>query len=266
MTDWAEGFRAQYPAVRITLEEKGSNTAPPALISGRSQLAPMSRPMKPDEIGAFTTRFGYPPTELVMAIDGLAIFVHRDNPITGLTMRQLATVFAPGAPQAGTPGTRWTDLGVMDRGDAPVTLYGRNPLSGTYTFFRQHVLGGGDFAPSLHELASSSALITSVAIDPGGIAYCGVGYATSGVRIVPVGVREGAYFPPSLAHCLDGSYPIARRLYIYINRPPSGILAPVVREFLRFALSKAGQELVEMGGFYNVPAELAATSLRLLAP
>ncbi len=105
-----------------------------------------------------------------------------------------------------------------------------------------------------------------MAIDPNGIAYCGMGYATSGVRMVPVGVRDGAYFPPSLANCLDGSYPIARRLYIYINRPPSGTLAPVVREFLRFALSKAGQELVEMGGFYNVPAQLAATSLRLLSP
>ncbi len=273
MTNWAEGFRAQYPAVRITLDEKGSNTAPPALIAGTSQLAPMSRPMKPDEIAAFTTRFGYPPTEVVVAIDGLAIFVHRDNPLPGLTLRQLAAVFAAGAagPAGGAsagaaPTTRWKELGLADRADAPITLYGRNPLSGTYTFFRQHVLAGGDFAPSLHELPSSSALITSVAIDPNGIAYCGVGYATSGVRIVPVGVRAGAYFPPSLAHCLDGSYPIARRLYIYINRPPAGALAPAVREFLRFALSKAGQEVVEMGGFYNVPPELVATALRLLAP
>jgi phosphate transport system substrate-binding protein len=266
MNNWTEGFRAQYPAVQVTLEEKGSNTAPPALIDGRSQLAPMSRPMKPDEISAFAARFGYPPTEMVVAIDGLAIFVHRDNPLTGLTLGQLATVFSGQAGPGATRTTLWKELGVADRMDAPITLYGRNPLSGTYTFFRQHVLGGGDFAPALHELPSSSALITSVAIDPSGIAYCGVGYATSGVRIVPVGVREGAYFPPSLAHCLDGSYPIARRLYIYINRPPSGVLAPVVREFLRFALSKAGQEVVEMGGFYSVPADLVATSLRLLSP
>ena len=201
-----------------------------------------------------------------MAIDGLAIFVHRDNPLPGLTLAQLAQVFAAGAATGAPATTRWKELGVADRGDAPIMLYGRNPLSGTYTFFRQHVLGNGDFAPSLHELPSSSALITSVAIDPDGIAYCGVGYATSGVRIVPVGVREGAYFPPSLANCLDGSYPIARKLYIYINRPPSGALAPAVREFLRFALSKAGQEVVEMGGFYHVPAGLVATSLRLLSP
>ena len=266
MASWSEGFRAQYPAVTITLDEKGSNTAPPALIDARAQLAPMSRAMKPEEIAAFVARFGYPPTELVLAIDGLAIFVHRDNPLAGVTLAQLGQLFASPAAPGAVPLGRWRELGVRDRGDAAIALYGRNQFSGTYTFFRQHVLHGADYTPLLHELPSSSALVTCVAVDPQAIAYCGLGYANSGVRIVPLGVREGAYFPPSLANCLDGSYPIARRLYLYINRPPTGTLPPAVREFVRFALSKAGQELVEMGGFYSVPADLASTQLRLLTP
>lgn len=266
MTFWSEAFHAQYPAVSITLDEKGSNTAPLALIEGRSQLGPMSRPMKPDEVSAFTRRFGYPPTAIAVAIDGLAVFVHRDNPLPGLTLLQVEAIFSA-VPSHGQPRiTTWKSLGVNSLGEARLTLYGRNPLSGTYTFFKEQVLSSTDYSEDLREQPSSTAVIHSVATDATAIAYCGIGYATSGVRTIPIGLQPGEYVSPTQENCWIGTYPIARRLYIYVNRSPSGRLPPAVREFLRFVLSASGQEVVALGGFFPLPAESVLTSVELIGP
>ena len=266
MTYWAEAFRAQYPDVSITLDEKGSNTAPPALLSGESNLAPMSRPMTAGEISAFTSRYGYPPTEVIVAIDALSVFVHRENPLQGLTLQQVERLFSAIPRSAQQRLTSWDQLPTSKLERAAIKLYGRNPLSGTYSYFKKNVLHGDDFAPELQELPTSKELIDSIATDTFGIAYCGISYQNSGVRTVPIGATDNNYYPPTVENCLNDKYPIARKLYIYINKSPHVALPSAIREFLRFALSRSGQEVVISSGLSSLPLKHVTASLQLLGP
>src|SRR4030095_12213710 len=141
MTLWAEGFRAIYPNVNIQIEGKGSSTAPPALIESTAQLGPMSREMKAAQIDKFEKKYGYKPTEIKVAIDALAVFVHKDNPVKGLTLAQLDSIFSGTFKRGGKPITTWGEAGLSGSwAPRPISLYGRNSASGTYGFFKEHVL------------------------------------------------------------------------------------------------------------------------------
>ena len=185
---WSEDFRKIYPSVRIEIEGKGSGTAPPALIQGTADFGPMSRDMNPDEIAQFTSAFGYPPTQLPVAIDMLAVFVHQDNPLESLTLEQLDALFSVGRKKGyGKEIRTWGDLGLAgDWANKPISLYGRNPASGTYDYFREHVLEKGDFKPTVKQLGGSSAVIQGVATDQYGIGYSGIGYKTADVKVIPL--------------------------------------------------------------------------------
>lgn len=265
MTLWSEAFRAIYPNVNIQIEGKGSSTAPPALIEGTSQLGPMSRPMKSSEIDAFEKKHGYKPTEIRVAVDTLAVFVHKDNPIKGLTMKQLDGIFSS-THKSGSPDiTTWGQLGLTgDWANRPISLYGRNSASGTYGFFKDHVLEKGDFKPTVKEQPGSSAVVLGVAGDLYGIGYSGIGYAAAGVRALPLGTEEGAYYEPTPENAFSGDYPLARFLLIYINKKPGEGLDPLTREFLRFVLSKEGQQVVVKDGYYPLPAEVIEEELKKL--
>lgn len=259
MTLWAEGFRKVYPNVRIQIEGKGSSTAPPALIEGTAQLGPMSREMKASEIDAFEAKYGYKPTAVRVALDALAVFVHKDNPIPGMTMEQVDAVFSKTYKRAGKPITRWGQLGLIGEwANREISLYGRNSASGTYGFFKDHVLAGGDFSPRVKEQPGSSSVVQGVASDRFAIGYSGIGYATSGVRAISLGEKPGAFYEPSLKNCLEKTYPLARFLYIYVNKHPQKPLDPLTREFLKFVLSKEGQKIVVKDGYYPLPAKLIA--------
>lgn len=266
MTFWAEGFQAIYPNVRIQIEGKGSSTAPPALIEGTAQLGPMSRPMKGTEIDAFERRFGYKPTEIRVAIDTLAIFVHRDNPIESMTLTQVDSLFSSTRKRGGPPVERWGDLGLTGPwAKRPISLYGRNSASGTYGFFKDVALEGGDFKPTVKEQPGSSSVVQGVANDLGGVGYSGIGYKTSGVRTVPLIGPDGKPHEPSLENALDGNYPLARFLYIYVNKPPGRPMDRLTTEFLRFVLSRGGQEIVIKDGYYPLPAVLAREEWKKIA-
>lgn len=265
MTLWAEGFRALYPNVHIQIEGKGSSTAPPALIEGTAQLGPMSRPMKSSEIDAFERRYGYKPTEIRVAIDALAVFVHKDNPIRGLTLQQLDSIFSSTRKLGGPDITTWGQLGLGgDWANRPISLYGRNSASGTYGFFKDHVLAKGDFRPTVKEQPGSSAVVLGVAGDLFGIGYSGIGYHTAGVRPLPIGERVGEFFEATPENAISGDYPLARFLLIYVNKRPGQPLDRLTREFLAFVLSREGQEVVVKDGYYPLPAEVAAEELRKL--
>lgn len=265
MTFWAEGFQALYPNVRIQVEGKGSSTAPPALIEGTSQLGPMSREMKGAEIDAFERKFGYKPTAIRVAIDTLAVFVHRDNPIESLTLAQVDSIFSTTRKRGGPPVERWGDLGLTGPwANRPLSLYGRNSASGTYGFFKEHALLGGDFKPQVKEQPGSSSVVQGVANDPAGVGYSGIGYKTSGVRAVPVVGADGKPHEPTLENALNGDYPLARFLYIYVNKPPGRPLDRLTAEFLRYVLSRAGQEVVVKDGYYPLPAAVAEEELKKL--
>ena len=264
MALWLEGFRRYYPSVTIQIEGKGSSTAPPALIAGTAQLAPMSRAMKPTEVDKFEAKYGYEPTLLRTSLDAVAIFVNKDNPVAGLRLAQVDAIFSK-TRRGGFARdiSSWGQLGL--RGSwarAPISLYGRNSASGTYGFFKKTALSEGDYKDTVKEQPGSASVVQGVTEELGAIGYSGIGYRTSGVRVVPLAGEEGPPFRyATYENVLDGSYPLGRYLYLYINRRPGKSLDPMIREFCRFVFSREGQEIVVKDGYMPVPLEILREEL-----
>ena len=266
MTLWSEAFRSNYPNVKIEIEGKGSSTAPPALIEGTSQFGPMSREMKPKELDSFEKKFGYKPSRVRVAVDALAVFVHKDNPIKCLSLKQLDAIFSKNR-KSGYPNDirTWGDLGLTGEwADKPISLYGRNSASGTYGYFKQVALFKGDYKDTVKEQPGSSAVVQGVASDKYAIGYSGVGYKTADVRTVPLSVEAGDCYDATADNAYSGNYALARFLYIYLNRNPNEALDPQRREFIKFVYSKRGQEIVIKDGFYPVSYALATTDMKAL--
>lgn len=265
MTYWAEGFKAIYPNVNIQIEGKGSSTAPPALIEGTSQLGPMSRQMKASEIDAFEKKFGYKPTVIKVAIDALAVFVHKDNPIEGLTLSQVDGIFSSTYKRGGFPILKWETLGLKGAlQNRAISLYGRNSASGTYGYFKKVALKKGDYKSKVKEQPGSSSVVQGIASDLAGIGYSGIGYKTSGVKALPLSADDEALYEPSMANCLTGDYPLSRFLYVYVNKNPNKPLDHLTAEFIRFVLSFSGQEIVVKDGYFPLPASVASKDLAQL--
>lgn len=265
MTLWAEGFRAFYPNVSIQIQGAGSGTAPPALVQGTAQFGPMSRPMRGTEIQAFEARFGYPPTPVRGAIDSLGVFVHKDNPIECLSLQQIDAIFSStrrgGADRA---INTWGEAGLTGEwANRPIALYGRNSASGTYGYFKDVALFGGDFRPEVREQPGSSTVIQGVASDIAGIGYSGVGYATADVKAVKIRGQDGQCYAPTADNAAAGDYPLARFLYLYVNKNPTQALDPLRGEFIRFIYSREGQQAVLRAGFFPVTWRLAQDDLRV---
>jgi len=267
MTLWAEGFQKQYPSVRIQVEGKGSSTAPPALIHGTAQLGPMSRAMKATEIDAFEERFGYKPTQVRVAVDALAVYVNKDNPLEKLTLPQVDALFSKTRSCGFDRDLRtWGDLGLTgDWANRPLSLYGRNSASGTYGFFKEIALCEGDFKDTVKEQPGSASVVQGITADGNGIGYSGIGYVTSGVKSISLAKGEGQpYGDTSAEAVLGGEYPLARFLYVYVNKPADGELTPLIREFLAYVVSREGQEIVIKDGYLPIPAKVAAAELAKL--
>jgi phosphate transport system substrate-binding protein len=254
---WMEGFKKVYPNVKTEFEGKGSSTAPPALIKGSSQLGPMSRQMKSTEIDEFEKQFGYKPTAIPVAIDALAIYAHKDNPIPGLTLTQVDSIFSSTNKRGGSNITKWGEVGLQPWASKPISLYGRNSVSGTYGYFKKNVLNGGDYLATVKEQPGSSAVIQGVAADLGGLGYSGIGYRTSGVKPIALGETSEKLYEPSLENCLTGDYPLARFLYVYVNKKPGRSLDKLTAEFIKYVLGKEGQTIVVKDGYYPLPASVA---------
>lgn len=264
MTLWAESFQAIYPNVHIQIEGKGSSTAPPALIEGTAQLGPMSRAMKPTEEDKFEERFGYKPVAVPVAIDALAVYVHKDNPLTHLTLAQVDNLFSNTFKRGGTAINAWGDLGLDGSwSQHGISIYGRNSASGTYGFFKEVALAKGDFRPTVKEQPGSSAVVQGISSDIYGIGYSGIGYRTSGVKVLALGESEDSIFEPSYENCLTQDYPLGRFLYVYANKPPVERIDALTKEFLKFVLSKDGQEIVVKDGYFPLTADYAAQILGL---
>jgi phosphate transport system substrate-binding protein len=267
MTYWVESFNKQYPSVKIQVEGKGSSTAPPALQEGTAQLGPMSREMKGEEVDKFEKKYGYKPTKVAVAIDTLAVFVHKDNPLKEISVDEVDAVFSKTRKLGAKADVKaWGQLGLQGAWAAkPISMYGRNSASGTYGYFKEHALGKGDFKDSVKEQPGSSSVVQSVSSDRGAIGYSGIGYATSGVKALPVSMK-GRYneqaFLPTYENALNGKYPLTRFLYVYVNKNPKKPMDPLTREFLKFVLSKAGQEIVVKDGYLPLTAAMEAAELR----
>jgi len=267
MTFWAEGFRKEYPNVRIQIEGTSTSTHPPALISGTAQLGPMSRSMKAEEVDAFTKKYGFKPTAIGVALDSLAVFIHKDNPIKSLSLQEVDALFAK-TRKGGAPSdiTTWGQLGLTGPwATKPVSLYGRNSASGTYGYFKEHALFKGDFKNTVKEQPGSASVVLGVTEDKAAIGYSGIGYLTSGVKAVPLSEKKGEQaFAPTYDNVLAGKYPLSRMLYIYVAKEPNKPLPPLTREFLKFVLSRQGQQIVVKDGFLPLPTKAIEKELQKL--
>jgi len=260
MTLWAEEFQGFYPNVNIQIQGAGTSTAPPAVTEGTANFGPMSRVMREGEIQAFEERHGYPPTLVPVAIDTIAVYVHRDNPIEGLSIQQVDAIFSD-TRRCGHDEdiTRWGQVGLDgDWENRDFTIYSRNAVSGTYGYFRQHALCDGDFKPSINEQPGSASVVQGVSESINGIGYAGIGYITSGVEAIALAANHGdAPVAPSAETAADGSYPLSRFLYVAVNKNPTEDLQPLESEFLRMVLSKEGQDVVVRDGYIPLPAAVA---------
>ena len=267
MTLWAEGFNKFYPNVKIQIEGKGSSTAPPALISGTAQLGPMSRPMKGTEIDTFEKKYGHKPTPIRTSVDALAVFVNKDNPIKCLTMAQVDAVFSKSRRYGYKEEiTTWGQLGLTgDWAKRPVSLYGRNSASGTYGFFKEHALKNGDYKDAVKEQPGSASVVQGVTVDRYAIGYSGIGYATPGVRPVPLAEKEGGKcVEASAENAYAGTYALSRFLYVYVNKAPGKSLDPLTQEFVKLVLSKQGQEVVVKDGYFPITSKIAQEETKKL--
>ncbi|MEI6893820.1 MAG: phosphate ABC transporter substrate-binding protein PstS family protein [Colwellia sp.] len=266
MTFWAEGFKHIYPNVNVQIQAAGSSTAPPALTEATANLGPMSRKMKSREIESFQKRYGYKPTRVRVAIDALAVFVHKDNPLEGLTIAQIDAIFSNNRKcGANKDVDRWGDLGLTGAWtNKDVQLYGRNSVSGTYGYFKTKALCKGDFKNSVNEQPGSASVVQSVSASLNGIGYSGIGYRTSGVRALPLSKKGNTFIEASMENAISGKYPLSRYLYVYVNKHPNKALPPMEAEFLKMILSKAGQEIVEKDGYIPLSSKVVAKELKKL--
>jgi len=264
MTLWQEEFKRLYPNVNIQIQAAGSSTAPPALTQGTANLGPMSRKMKSKEMAAFEEKHGYKPVAIPVAIDALAVYVNKDNPIKGLTIPQVDAIFSSTRKcKADGDISSWNGVGVDGLGD--IQLFGRNSVSGTYGYFKSKALCKGDFKNSVNEQPGSAAVVQAISQSKNAIGYSGIGYVTSGVRLVPLAKKEGDEFVAATPeNVLNGTFPLSRYLYIYINKNPNKPLSPLEREFLKMVLSKKGQEVVVKDGYVPLPAATAEKVLKML--
>lgn len=267
MTLWAEAFLKEYPNVKIQIEGKGSSTAPPALIGGTAQLGPMSRKMKGIEIEKFEAQYGYAPTAVGVALDSLAVYLHKDNPINALSLQEVDAMFSKNRKGGlAMDISDWGSTGLSgDWASAPVSLYGRNSASGTYGYFKKKALFKGDYKNSVKEQPGSASVVMGVSEDIYGVGYSGIGYITSGVKAISLSKVKGeTAYEASYENVLAGKYPLGRMLYVYVVKEPNHPVNKVTKEFLKLVLSKRGQEVVVKDGYLPLPASLAQKQLELL--
>ncbi|MSR13282.1 MAG: phosphate ABC transporter substrate-binding protein PstS family protein [Gammaproteobacteria bacterium] len=260
MTLWAEEFKKLYPNVHVQIQAAGSSTAPPALTEGTANLGPMSRQMKSEEVTSFEGKYGYKPTAIPVAVDALAIFVHKDNPLQGLSIPQVDAIFsATRLCGYDRDVTTWGDLEVAgELASQNIQLFGRNSVSGTYGYFKEFALCKGDYKNTVNEQPGSASVVQGITKSINAIGYSGEGYRTSGVKMVPLAKKTGGEFvEPSKDNALSGKYPLSRFLFIYVNKQPNQALPPLEVEFIRMVLSKVGQNTVIKDGYIPLPVKVA---------
>jgi len=267
MTLWAEEYKREYPNVNIQIQAAGSSTAPPALTEHTSNIGPMSRKMKDKEVQAFEKKHGYKPTPIPVAIDALAVYVHKDNPVKGMSFAQVDAIFSKTRKCGHSKDiTKWGDVGLTGEwANRSIQIYGRNSVSGTYGYFKKHALCKGDYKTTVNEQPGSASVVQSVSSSLNGIGYSGIGYKTSGVRTVPLTKKDGhPYIPATVANAASGKYPLSRFLYIYVNKAPNKPLPPLEREFIKMVLSKTGQKVVIKDGYIPLTADIVDKQLAKL--
>jgi phosphate transport system substrate-binding protein len=245
---WAEAYKEVAPQVEVEVSGGGSGVGIAALEKGTVDIANSSRDMKSEEMEQAKRNTGKEPKGVIVAYDALGVYVHKDNPINEITLEDLAQIFAEGGKV-----TKWSQLGVKIPGaaDDEIVRVSRQSSSGTYEFFREHVLSKKDFKLGSRDMNGSKEVVELVAATKTAIGYSGMGYATPAVKMLKLATKKGdAAIEPSVANTLSKAYPLARSLLIYTLGEPEG----QTKAYIDWILSPAGQKIVEENGYVPVPA------------
>ena len=244
---WAEEYKKVEPGVEVEVSGGGSGVGIAALEKGTIDIADASRNMKPDEIAQAKRNTGKEPKEFIVGYDALAVYVNKDNPLDEVTLDQLASVFAEGGTVA-----RWSQLGVTIPGvsDNTIVRVSRQSSSGTYEFFREHVLNKRDFKLGSRDMNGSKEVVELVGNTKTAIGYSGMGYATPSVKMLRLARKAGEpAIAPTVEHALNKSYPLARSLQVYTLGEPEG----AVKKYVEWMLSETGQKILQESGYVPIP-------------
>ncbi len=249
---WVEELVRRHPKLNMTMAREGTETGLTALLEHRSDIAAMPRRLTASELAEFVREYGYEPTEVPIAADALAIYVHKDNPLTGLSLDELDAMFC----RERRRGLKydvdsWGLVGVMDEWfEAPVQLYARTDKTGHSNFFCEEVCNGGTLHPQLFEEQGLASVVLDVGADPNGIGFSAIGYGTAMVKPVPIAkVKNGRYVEPSMQAAMDASYPLRRNIYFYIAKPPKATATAATIALVRYVLSRQGQQQAIDAGY-----------------
>jgi phosphate transport system substrate-binding protein len=246
---WAEEYRKVAPDVEVEVSGGGSGVGLAALVKGAVDIANASRDIKPSEIELATKNTGKAPVEFTIGYDALAVYVHKDNPLSEVTLDQLYDIYAEGGKVA-----HWSELGVTIPGarDDTIVRVSRQSSSGTYEFFREHALKNHDYRLGSRDLSGSKEVVELVGSTPTAIGYSGMGYATPAVKMLKVAKAKGEpAVAPTVAGVHDRTYPLARSLHVYTLGEPQG----AVKSYVDWMLSDAGQKVVEESGYVPLPPD-----------
>jgi phosphate transport system substrate-binding protein len=265
VNQWAAEFATLYPEIEMDIHGGGSLDALPPLLEGKVDLVPMSRPMSAEEAARFKQKFGYEPSQIVVAQDAIGVFVNKNNPLKGLTLTQLDAIYSREDKRGGGRPEFWSDLGVTGPlADKPISRVCLNRAYGSHLFFRDYVMQGSDYRFDVQFEVVPSSLVQAVGADDAGIGFASVMFATARTRFVPLQADDGRYLLPSYENTLNGRYPLVRPLRIVFNRKPDGTMNPAAREFLRFAVSRRGQRIIALAGSYPLTVEQQQAALRVI--
>lgn len=275
---WTQAYARLHPEASFEIESLGSATAPPALLAGKCDIAAMSRRMAEKEIAQFEQKYGYKPLDIHVSLDAEAVVVHPDNPVEGLTLKQLDGIFSSTHACGSKDITRWNQVYLAPGTQPKITLYGRNSKSGSYEFFRQKALCGGEFKDSVQQMPDSEDIEEAIENDISGIGYSGLGYRTDTVKVLAIARSEDSgyysYFVKKYQNNEDlekrygwvyrGEYPLTRVLRLYVNKKPGEDLPAHLDDFLRFILSQQGQKLAHETGYIPLTTKMTQNERKKL--
>ena len=262
---WAAEFSTIYPGVELNIHGGGTPEGLHALLEDKADLVPGGRLLSSSENEPFKAKFGYVPLQIMVALDAVAVYVNKNNPIAGLTLAQLDSIYSRDAKRGGGRPEFWRDLGVTGPfGDKQISRVSLNRHSDNYLFFRDAIMKGADFGFDVDFEPVPSSLVQAPGADERVISFASVMFATARTRFVPLQAADGRYRLPTYQNTMTGDYPLVRPMRIAFHRKPDGSLNPVAREFLRFAVSRRGQRIIALAGSFPLTPQEQKDALRAI--
>jgi phosphate transport system substrate-binding protein len=262
---WVSEYATLHPEAELNILSGGSVDGLAKFLAGQADLVALAQALPDADVTRFKKTFGYEPSQIVVAQDALGVYVNKSNPVTGLTLGQLEAIYSR-EPKSGVPVPEfWSDLGVTGPlANERLVRVSLSKVQGSHMFFRDEVLHGADYRFNVQFEPVNSSLVQAAGADPAAIGFGSVMFGTQRTRFVPLQAGDGSWLLPTYENTVSGRYPLVRPLRIVFNRKPDGTMNPVVREFLRFAVSRHGQRDIGFADCYPLTVQQQEEALRII--